>query len=170
VQPELDEHHALAVKACFERRDLLVGTAPLLLAGEALDALHQHAPVPGAVEDRHAAPARQRREEARQVVMALLVGRRRGELLDPDVAVVELGRHPLDRAALAARVPALHENTERRAEPLAAELPAQLEAPRREQLLGALEPRLVLVLRDLRRRPGLVQAPHGAGWYAQAAR
>ena len=76
--PELDE-------LVLEVVDLVVGAPPLVLLREALDALDQHAAVPGAVEDQDLAVARQVPPEAPQVVVRLLlVGRRR----DRDDAVV----------------------------------------------------------------------------------
>ena len=56
--------------------------------------------------------------------MALLVGRRRGELNDAHVPGVDLRDQALDRAALARRIPALEDDANRRAERLLADLPA----------------------------------------------
>ena len=110
VQPELDDQHALGGQRALEAGDLVVGAAPLLLGREALHPLDQHPPVPGAVEHGHAAPAGQRRREAPEEVVALLVGRRRRERGHAHVAVVELRGEALDRAALARRVPALEQD------------------------------------------------------------
>src|SRR4051794_13117226 len=47
VHPELDEGHPLGGEHALEAVDLVVGAAPLLLGGVALDALDEHPPVPG---------------------------------------------------------------------------------------------------------------------------
>ena len=113
MQPELHDDHALGGERALEAGDLVVGAAPLLLGGEALDALDEDAAVPRPVEDGHPAPAGQRGPEAMQEVVALLVERRRGELGDADVTGVHPRDEPLDRAALAGRVPTLEEDQTR---------------------------------------------------------
>jgi hypothetical protein len=70
-----------------------------------------------------------------QVVVALLVVRRRGELGHADVTRVERRDEALDRAALAARVPALEEHAQRRPEPARADEPAE-----RQPHLGQPQP------------------------------
>src|SRR3954465_4854109 len=64
VQPELDQDHPLVRQRALEPVDLVIGAEPLLPGRESLHPLDQHAPVPGAVEDRHPAPAGQRRPES----------------------------------------------------------------------------------------------------------
>ena len=63
----------------LEVDDLLVAAPPLLLRGEALDALDEHPAVPAAVEHGHPAEAGQLPVEAPQVVVTLLVVGRLGE-------------------------------------------------------------------------------------------
>src|SRR5208337_3808720 len=52
LQPKLHDHGAKIDKLPLEVVDLVVSPFPVALAAKALDALHQHAAVPGAVEDR----------------------------------------------------------------------------------------------------------------------
>ena len=94
--------------------DLLVRPRPLLLRGVALDPLDEHPAVPGAVQDREAAPARQHRPEPPEEVVALLVVRRGGELRHPHVPRVQRLDQALDRAALPGGVPALEDHAQRR--------------------------------------------------------
>src|SRR5215217_7962038 len=77
--------------------------------------------------------------------MAQLVGGRRRVLLDAHVAWVQLGDEPLDRPALARRIPALQHDAQRRAEPRVPVEPGELQT----QLLHAL-------LRPLQPLPGLL--------------
>ena len=60
--------------------------------------------------------------------MALLVGRRGGELDHAHVARIHLGHQPLDRPALARRVPALEHHAHRRPELALADLTAERQA------------------------------------------
>ena len=136
VQEELDQHHPLGRQRPLQLDDLAVGALPLLRRREALHALDQHAPVPGAVEHGHAAPAGQLRPEAPQVVVALLVRGRRRELRHAHVARVERRHEPLDRPALAGGVPALEQHADRRAEPVARELAAERQPQRLQPLPG----------------------------------
>src|SRR6185437_13416687 len=69
VQPELDQDRAVVHQRPLELADLLVGPAPLVLGGEALDPLDQDPAVPGPVEHGHAAPARQLRPEPPEIVV-----------------------------------------------------------------------------------------------------
>jgi hypothetical protein len=89
VQPELDHDPALLAERALELGDGRIGALPLLAGGEPVDALHEHPPVPGAVEDGHAAQPRQRRPEAPQEVVALLDVRRRAVLRHAHVPGVE---------------------------------------------------------------------------------
>src|SRR5438034_11577541 len=92
--------------------------------------------------------------------MALLVVARHGEGRDAHVALVEVGHEPLDRAALARRVPALHEDAHRGPELAIAELAAELEPQRAEPLLRGLEALVLLLARQLQREVELVEAAH----------
>ena len=101
VHPELDHDNAFEAERTLELRDLVVGPVPLLVRREPVDALDEHPSVPRAIEHCHPAPAGQLVPEARQEVMAPLVGRRRGELRDPDVPWIEATDETLDGATLA---------------------------------------------------------------------
>ena len=116
--------------------DLAVGALPLGLGGESLDPLDEHPAVPGAVEHRHPAPARERRGEAPQEVVAALALGRGGELGDGVVPGVQRRGQPADRAALAGGVPALEQDGERRSEVPVADLAAGLQAQRGQPALG----------------------------------
>src|SRR3954451_2493023 len=113
MHPELHQDGAFGGQHLLELADLAVGTLPLLRRRELLDALDEYAAVPAAVEHDHPAPPRQLRPEPPQKVVALLVVRRCGELRDPYVSRVERSHQPLDAAALAGRVPAFEQNTQR---------------------------------------------------------
>jgi hypothetical protein len=161
VQPELDHDRALGPERALELHDLRVGARPLLGGREALHALHEHAPVPGAVEHGHTAPAGQRRPEAPEEVVALLVVGGSGELGHPHVARIELLDQALESTALARGVPPLEDHRHRRADAL---VPGKLAAERQPQLeqsrLGGLEPLALLVLRERQRQVELVEAAH----------
>src|SRR4029077_1711835 len=64
VQPQLDDDDAFEGVGPLELDDLLVGPTPLLVGRESLDAFDEHAPVPTAIEHRHATEARHVRIEA----------------------------------------------------------------------------------------------------------
>src|SRR3954453_12868871 len=161
VQEELGEDQAVVGQHALEVVDLAVGPPPLLLGGEALDALDEHAPVPGAIEHGHPAPAGQRGDKAVQVVVALLVGRRCGERLDADVAGVERGDETLDGAALAARVPALEQDAQRRPELTASYQAGERQAQLRQAPAVERQQPVLLLARELEREVDVVEAPHG---------
>ena len=116
MQPELDHDHAFVGQRPLELDDLPVGAPPLLLGGESFDPFDQDAAVPGPVKHRHASPARQRRPEPPQEVVAFLVIAGRAELGDPDVPRVQRRHEPFDRTALAGGVPPLENHADRRPE------------------------------------------------------
>src|SRR4051812_4822219 len=144
VEPELDQDRALVGEGPLETVDLVVGPQPLLPRSQLLDPLDEDASVPGAIEDRHPAPARQDLPEAPEEVVALLVVGRGGELDDADVAGVDLGDQPLDAAALAGGVPALEEDADRRAELALADQAAEGEPQLAQPLPGEVERPLLL--------------------------
>src|SRR5829696_3999698 len=160
VQEELDEDHPVGGEHALEVLDLVVRAAPLLLGRVALYALDEHAAVPGAVEDRQAAPARQRRPEPPQVVVALLVVRRRAVGGDPEVARVEVGDQAADRPALARGVPPLEDHAQRRAEAPVARLAPELQAQLLEAELPRRQARGLVVARELQAEVDVVQAAH----------
>ena len=145
VEPELHDRDAARVELLLEVVDLAVRAQPVGLAAEALDALDEHAPVPGAVEDRDAPAPRHVPPEAPQVrLRALLLGRR-GERHDAVRAGVERARDPTDGAALARGVrPLEHDQRAHLAEPGVARDQVQ-------PTLQVLQLLVVLLLGDLQR-------------------
>src|SRR6476659_978200 len=100
-QPELGDDGAGLGELLLELVDLAVGAHPVELGAELLHALHQHAPVPGAVEDRRLAVSRDVAPEAPQVrLRAFFVGRR-GHRDHSEEARVHGLREAPDGAALA---------------------------------------------------------------------
>ena len=81
------------------------------------------------------------------------------------MARVERGDEPLDRAALAARVPALEEHAHGRADPALADEPAEHEAQRQQPDLRRLEALRRLLLGELDREVDVVEASHLPGSY-----
>ena len=107
MQPELYNHGAPIVELPLEFIDLTIGALPVLRGAEALDALHHHAAIPGAVEDRNVPILWQARPEPPQIMVGEL---RRGRACNRDDLVsagVERGGHTADIAAFAGGVPAL---------------------------------------------------------------
>ena len=162
MQPELDDDHALRRERALEAGDLVVGAAPLLLGGEALDALDEDAAVPRPIEDGHPTPAGQRGAESVQEVVALLVEGGRGELRDPDVSGVHPADEPLDRSALAGRVPPLEEDQDRWAQAPVALQSTEAQAQREQALLGRLEALGLLRAAELLRQIEFVETTHGS--------
>jgi hypothetical protein len=158
VHPELHEHPALGAERLLERDDRRVRALPLLARSELLHALHQHAPVPGAVEHGHPAEPRKRRPEPPQEVVALLPFGRSGVLRDVHVPRVERLDHALQSAALPRRIPSLEDDGQRRAQPplIAGQLSAQGQSQGREPLLRDLQALLVLLLGQRQRQVELV--------------
>ena len=107
MDQELDDAHAVVGELALELVDLAIGPLPGVLAAKTLDALDQHAAVPGAVEDRPVARRRQAVPEAPQVMAALLLGRRRPDAPDMDRFRLQRADDALDQAALAGGVPAV---------------------------------------------------------------
>ncbi len=87
--------------------DLGVSSLPLVGAGEALDPLNQHAPVPRAVENAERATRRQPPPESVEVVTILVVARRCRTGVNRIGTRIEFLGEPLDSPALASGVPAL---------------------------------------------------------------
>src|SRR3954453_6860899 len=116
LQPELDDDHALEGIHPFELDDLLVGPAPLVRRGEALDALHEDTPVPTAIEHRHPAEPRHVWIEPPEERVTLLVERRLGERGDSVVTWVERIDEALDGTSLSGGVTALEHEQQAGAE------------------------------------------------------
>ena len=110
VEEELHDHGAARGEHGFELVDLVIGAAPFRLAAEALDPLDEDPAVPAPVEDRDFARGGQPVPEAPEVMMRLLLGRRRGDRPNLVAARIHLGGDALDRPALPGRVPALADN------------------------------------------------------------
>ncbi len=94
----------------LELVDLSVGPLPLLLGGESLDPLHEHAPVPAPIEDRDAAGPGQLSPESPEVMASLFFVRRSGHLDHLVVASVQGARQHAARPTLARRVPPLQDD------------------------------------------------------------
>ena len=131
-------------------------------SGEAFDPLNEHAAVPGAVEDRHSSPAGQRRPEAPKEVVAGLVVRRRGELRDANVAGIQRGHEPFDRAAFSRRVPTLEHDAHGRPDGTPVQKSRQREAQRLQARPGGLQPSLFLDGCELEAQVELVEPSHAA--------
>src|SRR5262249_20879483 len=115
-QPELDEDSAEIDLLTLEIVDLRIGALPFLRRGEALDALHQHPAVPGAVEDDHPSRGGQAAPEAPEVRMGLLLVGWSGDGHHAVIAGVHGAREPADGASLAGGVGALEDQDGRSAE------------------------------------------------------
>src|ERR1035441_4986811 len=106
VDPELRQDDPKIFQLALEGVDLFVGALPFLLGGEALDALHQHAAVPGAVEDGDLAALGKPAPETVEVMAGLVLALRRGNGVDHVAARIEFLGDSLDGAALAGGIPA----------------------------------------------------------------
>ena len=107
VQEDLHQPDAVVGEQPLEVVDFRVGAAPFRFAGEAFDALHQHAAIPGAVEHHELARVGQAAPEAVQVGLPLLLRKRCGDRPHLEAARVERPAQPADDAALAGGVPTL---------------------------------------------------------------
>jgi hypothetical protein len=92
-------------------------------------------------------------------VLALFDARGRGERRHAHVARVERRQEPLDRPALARRVPALEEDAHRRPDVAVADQAAERQAQRREPPLGGLEALRLLLAGGVELEVELVEAP-----------
>src|SRR4249919_383658 len=92
--------------------------------------------------------------------MALLVERGGGELRDAHVARVQTGDEPLDRAALAGRVPALEEDQNGRAQAAVARQAGEPQAQGQQSLLSGREAFGLLVAVELEREVEVVESAH----------
>jgi len=101
MDEDLDDVRAVVGELALELLDLAVGALPGLAAAQALDALDQHAAVPGAVEDRPIARRRQPVPEPPEIVAALFLGRRRTDPPDLGRLGLEAADDAFDQAALA---------------------------------------------------------------------
>ena len=113
LEPELDQHASVAHELLLEVVDLAVGAHPVVLGAQALDALDQHAPVPGAVEDGDAPVGRQPPPEPPQVGLGQFLVSRRGDGVHLVLARVERAGDAADGAALAGGVHALERDQHR---------------------------------------------------------
>ncbi len=115
LNPEFGDDHPEIHQLPLELVDLTISALPLLLRGEALDALDQHPAIPTAVEDQDLLLIRglEAAPKAPQIMVrgVLALGGRDGENLV--AARIQLLGDPLDIPALAARVPALVGDDER---------------------------------------------------------
>jgi hypothetical protein len=107
VQPEFQQHDAAFHQLRFEIVDLGIGALPFAGAGEALDPLYQHPPVPTAVINGDPAGARQVPPESPEVIMRGFFVGGRSDLDHLIVAGIQRGGDAANAAALARGVPAL---------------------------------------------------------------
>ena len=115
VQPELDDDGAPVVVEALELADLAVGPLPVGARCQALDALDEHAAVPGAVEDGDAPAPGHARVEALHVVPQQLQRRGRTDRVHAHPARIEVSGEARDRASLAPGVDALDDDHRSRA-------------------------------------------------------
>ena len=133
----------MARELLLEVVDLGVRAHEVGLGAEALDALHQHPPVPGAVEHREHPAPREVTPEAPKVGLGELFLGRGGDGDDAIVARVEAGGHPTDGAALSSGVGPLEDGDDR-------DFPVRrLPGEQRELALVAEELALVALLVEL---------------------
>src|SRR5208283_3514378 len=107
VHPELDDDHPVLDELELELVDLAVGAPPFRLRREALQALDEYPPVPGAVVYRHQPRPWHVPPEPPQVMVGLLLVRGLRHLDHPEVPGVYSVGEPADGASLAGGVPAL---------------------------------------------------------------
>ena len=79
MNPEFHDHRAKIRHVLFHLIDFLIRPFPVRLTAEALDPLHHHAPVPGAVEDGNVTVFGQSGPEAPEVMTRLFVRFRAGD-------------------------------------------------------------------------------------------
>ena len=110
VQENLHQPHAIGQQQCLEIIDFLEGIPPTRLRREAIDPLHQHPAVPGAIEHGDFAIAGQALPEPPQIMARRLLARGRRDR--PDLAEPRIKRrvHPRHQPALARCVPAFDGN------------------------------------------------------------
>jgi hypothetical protein len=107
VEPELDHHLAVVGEPALELVDLGVGALPAASLDPLLDAIDEHPPVPGVVEQGHVAVFRQAGLVAPEEVVALLELGRRRTREGLEGARVQLAGQALDDRPLPRRVPPL---------------------------------------------------------------
>ena len=115
---------------------------PRLGGAVALDALDEHAPVPGAVEDRDLPVLGEPPPEAEQVVALAVVAVRSGDRPDHVATRVEALGQPLDGAALAGGIRPLEDDDDGqpvRVDPVAEEVQPALERLELAAVLGTRE-------------------------------
>jgi len=110
VEEQFYDRRPVVALPRFEFVDFVVGPAPFGFGGEPFHPLDQHAAVPAAVEHRDLARGGEPAPEAPEIMMRAFGLRRRGDRVDRERARVPLRRQPLDRTALARRVPAFEDD------------------------------------------------------------
>src|SRR3989338_4263424 len=103
-EPELDHHDIVAHQLRLEVVDLTVSAHPVSFRAVALDALDQHAAIPGTVENRHPVAPRDMPPETPQVGLGALFLGGRGDRDDVVLARIQRAGDAADRAALAGSI------------------------------------------------------------------
>ncbi len=106
VQENLSDARAVVGQHALELVDLAISPPPLRFRGEPFDALHQHAAVPGSVENDDLPMVRKHSPEALKVLLLLLAWRRRGDGMHLEASRIERPAKPPHDAAFSRRVPA----------------------------------------------------------------
>ncbi|KAK4045152.1 hypothetical protein OUZ56_032560 [Daphnia magna] len=103
-EPELGKHIAMLQELPLEVDDLLVTARPGPLAGEAFDALHEHAPVPRAVEEEDSSVPGERLPKTPKVGKCSLFWGGRGDRDDAVGTGIKGVGDPSDRPPFAGRI------------------------------------------------------------------
>ena len=107
VNPEFQQHDAVADQFVFELGDLAIGPLPFSVTGQAFDPFDQHSPVPTAVEYRDLAVAWHASPESPQVMVCVFFRRGCRKWIHLKAPGIHGLGQTADRAALAAGVGAL---------------------------------------------------------------
>ena len=113
LQPELDHNRPVPLQLVLEVVDFGVATQPVRLGAIALDALDEHAAIPGAIENRHPANARNVPPKPPHIGLGTLLFGRRGNGDDLILARIHRCRDAPDAAALARGIRAFKGNDQR---------------------------------------------------------
>ena len=107
LDPEFQHHGAPLRQLALEFVDLIVGPLPVLFGAEALQPLHHHPAVPGAVEDGKVPASGQLGPETPQILAVQLMGLRRGDGDHVEAPGIQVPGQTPDVSALARGVPSL---------------------------------------------------------------
>ena len=118
MNPEFHDHRAKIRHVLFHLVDFLICPFPVRLTAEALDPLHHHAPVPGAVEDRNMPRFRHLPPETPQIMVYLLHIIRCRRRIDLVAAWIQVACQAPDRTAFSRRIPAFKADHHRNPQPV----------------------------------------------------